>query len=174
MTSGNSALLGLAQGTVTSRETRGSSISKSPLTPLPRERVESVHPVLCLFSALPPPWEPSHYVKDGSTSRSQFSCWTRVPLYVIMGRRRLFVKVGHINSNLRTRCSCQQGSTATVAMTKETNLACSCLRPHQWQGAGRHYCPLRPPSLPFVLPVIKEVGVLCQHGPDFFLLFEAA
>lgn len=34
MTSGNSALLGLAQGTVTGRETRGSSISKSPLTPV--------------------------------------------------------------------------------------------------------------------------------------------
>lgn len=30
------------------------------------------------------------------------------------------------------------------------------------------------PSLSFVLPVIKEGGVLCQHGPDSFLLFEAA
>lgn len=69
-----------------------------------------VHPVLCLFSAMPPPCEASHCVKDSSTFRSQFSCWTRVCDH---RRRRLFVKLGHINSNLRTGCSCQQGSTAT-------------------------------------------------------------
>lgn len=173
MTSGNSALLGLAQGTVTGCESRGSSDSNSPLTPWPRERMGGVHHVLCLFSAMPPPCEPSHCVKESSTSRSRFSCWPRVPLYVIMRRRR-FIKLGHTNTNLRTGCSCQQGSTATVAVTKEASVASSCLRPYQWQGAGRHYCPLPQPSLSFVLPVIKEGGVLCQHGPDSFLLFEAA
>lgn len=96
MTSGNSALPGLAQGTVTGRESRGSRDSNSSLTRLPRERVESVHPVAVCPLPCHLPVSQATVSRTAVTSRSQLSCWTRVSLYVIMGRRRLFVKLGHI------------------------------------------------------------------------------
>lgn len=83
-------------------------------------------------------------------------------------------KAGAHKYKPKNRVFLPAGINRHLVMTKEASVASSCLRPHQWQEAGRRYGSLRPLSLSFVLSVIKEVGVLCQHGPDFFLLFEAA
>lgn len=175
MTSGNSALLGLAQGTVTGRESRGSSDSNSPLTP-PGPGKEWVE--FTMFSAY---FLPCHLPVSQATvskkavllghdfhlDQSAFVCdheeeeeaLHKTGAHKYKPKNWVFLPAG-IN---RHRGCDQRGQSGS-----------SCLRPHQWQGAGRHYCPLPPPSLSFVLPVIKEGGVLCQHGPDSFLLFEAA